>query len=271
MVSCQDLYVNMFLWILAYLAPSFNAALNHYELDATQRERIQNERGIAYVGTGQFEDALADLNEFRVGNTEFYERMSTQCLTAICKASYHAGRFADLHERISKYWSQLQSPECLSEYTDIVLQRKMEQESGIYNFLEMQEAAANQKMPILDYATFVGSIGRQWSPERGNGIFATENIQVGDLLLYEKAFAYSSVPSTDTLPKSEEITRQGTVQYLEPGIEHDFGANTCLTHSVMHRISTDIRSRKEFMALHHQGKYEKVNFNEVDGVTPIDT
>lgn len=146
----------------------------------------------------------------------------------------------------------------------------MEQESGSYNFSKMQEDATKQP-PILDYATFIGSIEKRSSPGRGTGMFATKNIQVGDLLVCEKAFAHCFVSSAEQLTESVEIRRQGSVEYHPSHIYYDCGERTCLMNTVMHRISKSPGMREAFMSLHHQEKSGEATFEEIDGITPIDT
>jgi len=71
------------------------------------------------------------------------------------------------------------------------IKRIKEQESGSYNLAAMHFHDGENKNPYKDNATYVGPVAVKDSPGRGRGLFLTKAVKAGDLLLCEKAFAYS--------------------------------------------------------------------------------
>ena len=69
-------------------------------------------------------------------------------------------------------------------------ERIRESTSGEFDFKEMELKAKAHKYPRLDYADFVGPVEiRQCDPSsKGRGLFATRNINQGELVICEKAF-----------------------------------------------------------------------------------
>lgn len=77
--------------------------------------------------------------------------------------------------------------------TDRIKARLQEQTTGVYGFAAIRKSVST-KTHDLDYATFTANVVVGHSGSRGRGLFATKQINPGDLILCEKAFttAYSS-------------------------------------------------------------------------------
>ena len=71
-----------------------------------------------------------------------------------------------------------------------VQQRLNEEQKGLYQFSDMYKQAESTP-PLIDCATYVGSVAVRDSPGRGKGLFTTKPVKAGELLLCEKAFVYS--------------------------------------------------------------------------------
>lgn len=71
----------------------------------------------------------------------------------------------------------------------LVENRIYEQETGEYDFEWMHKMEAPTS-DLTECASFYGPVEVRDSPGRGRGLFLTEDVSVGDLLLCEKAVAY---------------------------------------------------------------------------------
>lgn len=65
----------------------------------------------------------------------------------------------------------------------------------------MHTEAGNIRPPYLDHATSIGPASVKVTASRGHGVFTTENIKAGDLLLVENAFAFAFIG--DDKPKGK--------------------------------------------------------------------
>ena len=70
-----------------------------------------------------------------------------------------------------------------------VVQRVLEERTGVYNFDELQRSSAINILNV-DAANYIGPVEIRPSRLHGRGLFATENVKAGELLLCEKAFAF---------------------------------------------------------------------------------
>ena len=90
--------------------------------------------------------------------------------------------------------------------------RRQEESNGLYDFAAMlEEATKKYPKPYMDRATF-GSAAMQRKPceeaGKGRGMFAARDIEVGELLMVEKAFATvfnDEIPSTSGETKDEPV------------------------------------------------------------------
>lgn len=67
--------------------------------------------------------------------------------------------------------------------------RLTEQRTGNYDFGKINKAVSLSQ-PLIDCATFKGSIDIRDSEGRGQGTFTTKAVKAENLLLCEKAFSY---------------------------------------------------------------------------------
>lgn len=87
-----------------------------------------------------------------------------------------------------------------SELTDRVRARLEEQENGVDNFKKMYKEVTYNQLPWLDHASYSKHVVVRESEEYGGrGIFVTQDVRAGDLLLCEKgAFAFTEEEAFDT-------------------------------------------------------------------------
>lgn len=105
------------------------------------------------------------------------------------------------------------------------IERGAEQEKGRYRIEKMQEQDTMNRPPYLDNATYVGPVSIQPVVLRGRGLFTTKEVGAGELLLVEKAFAYTYIdkeestenlifminPETSKIPLAGQASLRATV------------------------------------------------------------
>lgn len=74
--------------------------------------------------------------------------------------------------------------------TKKVKARISETQDGNYDFKQINKEA-EKTPPLIDFATFSKNVEVRPSPGRGRGLFTTKSVAAGEILLCEKAFAYS--------------------------------------------------------------------------------
>lgn len=75
--------------------------------------------------------------------------------------------------------------------------RLLEQQKGRYNFRSLYTEATSLRPPYLDRATYVGPVEVRDVEGMGRGLFTTRDVEAGELLVCEKAFAYSYTDGTE--------------------------------------------------------------------------
>ncbi|OBS25984.1 hypothetical protein FPOA_06514 [Fusarium poae] len=126
-----------------------------------------------------------------------------------------------------------------------VKSRLQEERTGNYNFKQMYEhAKATEGPPLVDCATFSTSVEIRDSPGRGRGLFTTKSVSAGELLLVEKAFAYSFMDETRLLDQ--------------------------VTYMVVQKLYHDPDSLSAFEGL-FDGGFKKVKVSECDGAPVVDS
>ena len=140
--------------------------------------------------------------------------------------------------------------------------RLMEQDSGKYEFRKMVLEAKKRRPPTLDRATYIGPVTVKQTQSHGRGLFTTEAVKAGDLLLCEKAFAHA-FHDKDT---SQDLRLLLNVDMNEATI----GTQAELIELITQKLHKNPSLIPDFVDLHH-GTYKSVDVLEVDGIPIVDT
>ncbi|KAL9597818.1 MAG: hypothetical protein Q9219_004895 [cf. Caloplaca sp. 3 TL-2023] len=210
-------------------------------------------RALTNLKLGLFDRTLED-----VGNLVLDEQPSEKGLYRAAMALYGLERFEESHVTLQTLIRHY--PECDLAKKEIVRtsQRLQEEEHGIYDFGAMQKAA-KKTPPCLDNATFTGNVQIQASKGRGRGLFTTKNVNVGELLLCEKAITYCSSSDRNTSLLMNTHTNHAT-----------FGTQAELITVSVQKFLRNPSLATQFFSLYH-GDYKPVDTTEVDGSPIIDT
>ncbi|WAO85930.1 Hypothetical protein NCS54_00318300 [Fusarium falciforme] len=138
--------------------------------------------------------------------------------------------------------------------------RLKEQQKGEYNFGQMYKQARKDP-PLIDCADFSVPVEVRTSPGRGQGLFTTKAVAAGDLLLCEKAFAYSHVHEDDD---STNLLMNLETQRMI------VGGQAILLSQIVQKLFHNPETSRGFLDLHH-GNYQPVTVTECDGAPVVDS
>ena len=164
-------------------------------------------RSLARHSNQQYEQSLADAEaalELQPGNDKALLRKS--------RAFYSLRKYADAEAALLQLKELQPNHPNLKGDLAKCAKRHQEESNGLYDFAAMlEEATKKYPKPYMDRASF-GSPAMQRKPceeeGKGRGIFATRDIEVGELLMVEKAFATvfnDEIPSTSGETQDEPV------------------------------------------------------------------
>jgi hypothetical protein len=137
-----------------------------------------------------------------------------------------------------------------------------EQETGEYDFKRLQREAKQLRPPQLDHATYIGPVEVRQTERKGRGLFTTQDVKAGDLLLCEKAFChgfYDEDKSLTTLLMNIE-TKKGFM-----------GSQADLLTNIIHKLHRNPSIADDYTSLFH-GDYEAKAPAHLEGeVEVVDT
>ncbi|UPK97264.1 hypothetical protein LCI18_008199 [Fusarium solani-melongenae] len=138
--------------------------------------------------------------------------------------------------------------------------RLNERQKGEYNFTQMYKQAINDP-PLIDCADFSAPVEVRSSPGRGQGLFTTKAVSAGDLLLCEKAFAYSHIREDDD---STNLLMNLETQRMI------VGGQAILLSQIIQKLFHNPESTRAFLDLYY-GDYKPVTVSECDGIPVVDS
>ncbi|KAI2469361.1 hypothetical protein F4781DRAFT_220375 [Annulohypoxylon bovei var. microspora] len=227
---------------------------------AEEEQLAHLNRSLANLHLERSEKALDDAAK---GNTSA-DSPSEKSLFREAKALYALQKFSPCLEKLLELVRS--NPKNSDAWAEIkrVKQRVREQETGAYQFSSMYKQA-EATPPLIDCATYVGSIAIRDSPGRGKGVFTTKRVKAGELLLCEKAFGYCYVGEDSPIGQEKM-----TVLINLNSKTMCMGGQANLITQIVQKIYHNHEGAEVFTDLHH-GDYAKVATSEVDGSPVVDT
>ena len=174
---------------------AYSQALDACSVDDTDlRRTLLRNRATVNTTLERFEAALTDS---RAAITSGDERLDEAAIALNAKAHYRAGRaayelrrFDEAQYYFMKVLQLTPSDKDGSIENSRVEQRIKEQTIGQYDFTSISKSTS-KKHNRLDRADFTSNTVVREAGSHGNGLFATENIAAGQLIMCEKAFSVS--------------------------------------------------------------------------------
>ena len=222
-------------------------------------EIIKRNRSLAYLKTKQFDGALSD-----TGFPNFGPKPVEKALFRAAEALYFLQRFKECGGVLETLCATFPDNRQASVASDRARSRCLEASSGDYDFKLLQREAKKLRPPHLDHATYVGPVEIREAAEKGRGLFVTEAVKAGDLLLCEKAFTHAYVPETG-------IGNSKVTLLMNPEKGRGFmGGQADLIKLIVQKLYRNPSVAPAFTTLHH-GTYKPASTLAVDGKPVVDT
>ena len=211
---------------------------------------------------GRYDEAIIDAGELL-----HQAQKSEKGFYRAARAFYELGRFRECHETFELLLARYPTCDLAKQEKIKAKCRLKEQQSGEFDFKAMYRAAALTP-PSLDHATFIGPIERKIS-EHGTGMFTTEAVVAGQLLLCEKAFAHCFA-ADEAGPRASQSGSRTTL-LMDTHTNHMvMGTQADLMTMIVQKLKRNPSLMPQVTSLYH-GDYTPVKELEVDGVPVIDT
>jgi tetratricopeptide (TPR) repeat protein len=220
---------------------------------------IKRNRALAFLRTQQYDAALSDL-----GFSDFSSDTNEKALYRAAQALYPLGRFKECWEVLQQLCSLFPNNAPGKELLERAHCRFFEQETGYYNFALLQVEAEKLKPPQLDHATYIGPIEVRSAGSKGRGLFVTNAVKAGDLLLCEKAFSYAWVN------EREEGGPKVTLLLTADTNRGFMGGQADLIRIIAQKLYCNPSVARTFTTLYH-GDYKAAETSTVDGKPVVDT
>lgn len=223
-------------------------------------EIIKRNRALAFLKTAHFDAVLPD-----TAWPNFGPNPSEKALFRAAEALYYLRRFSEATAVLGILHCHFPSN---ARAVDILKRAKTrcgEEKIGEYDLKFMQREAKKLRPPQLDHATYIGPIEFRETKDKGRGLFTTQAVKAGDLLLCEKAFAHAYAP------ESGETGNSKTTLLLNVETDRGFmGGQADLLRMIVQKLWRNPSVASEFTNLYH-GDYEAAKASSVDGKPVVDT
>ncbi|TDL16462.1 hypothetical protein BD410DRAFT_688542, partial [Rickenella mellea] len=215
----------------------YTEALN-FEPHKALKIAIYSNRAQAHLASGGYEAAIADAH-FVLSVEPQHEK----ALFRTARAHYAMSNYTKAIELLESIIQVNPSSESVKSELRRAKQRLVEQSTGAYDFDQIGDMAAGP-YPCMDVASYLGPVEQGDPVNRNPGLFATRDIQAGELLLCTKVFEFlyanvdhvrfynrnsTSFGSTSTLRLSRKIAQKllSNPTFIAPFMQ-------------LHRYSTEI-------------------------------
>lgn len=225
-----------------------------------ENKTIRLNRALANLKTKQFDAALID-----TGCLSSLSEPSEKALYRAGQALYQLERFQECRDVLTTLCERYPNNSLAIDLLGRVGCRLEEQKTGTYNFESILQEVSIIRPPHLDHATFVGPVVIKESAGRGRGLFTTEAVKAGQLVLCEKAFAHCYANKAEP-ESSSEITLLADIDTKRMFIGTQGDLNTIIVQKLWHNPSL----RDQFTSL-YRGSYQTVKISDVDNTPIIDT
>ncbi|KAF2748563.1 hypothetical protein M011DRAFT_457853 [Sporormia fimetaria CBS 119925] len=228
-----------------------------------QIEIIKRNRALAFLNTQQYEAALAD-----VGFPNFGPDPNEKALFRAAQSLYCLGRFKECLEVAARLVVAFRNNTEASVLLKRARRRCAEQKTGLYDFASLEKEASERaekgQPPQLDHATYIRPVEVRNTEKKGRGLFVTKAVEVGDLLMCEKAFAHAW-----EVEWSKMRSPRSCLVNLEPAYSHS-GPQAEILRMIVQKLQPNPSLVPVFNDLHH-GAFESASITMVDGRPVVDT
>lgn len=218
--------------------------------------KIRLNRALCYLKAHQLDATILDADAVLQKS-----KHSEKALFRKAQALYYLRRYREscvTHELIGEIYPE----NSLSQHEfQRATARLAEQNTGQYDFKKMILEAKRRRPPHLERGTYVGPVKVKATQSHGRGLFTTEAVKAGDLLLCEKAFAYAF--------HDDENPGDLTLLMCPDTNKMTLGTHGELLKSIVQKLHKNPSLVPRFIDLHH-GTYESFVI-KIDGQAVVDT
>ena len=224
-----------------------------------EKEVIKRNRSLAFLKTKQYDAAFAD-----TGFQTFGKEPSEKAFFRAAEALYHLARYDECCQVLQQLCNLFPANKEAEVTLTRAQRRCTESSTGEFDFKLLQAEAKKYQPPHLDHATYVGPLEVRKVSGKGRGLFVTKSVQVGDLLLCEKAFSHAHVDE-------EGGSNAGLKLLMNVETMKGFmGGQADLLRMLTQKLFKNPSLALAFTDLYH-GDYEAVDVKFVDGQPIVDT
>ncbi|CAK1364786.1 unnamed protein product [Cercospora beticola] len=243
----------------------YSRGLEICDAAATVKYDLRRNRAMANMYLGRHEAALEDAKAAVISTKDLNEK--SKKLNG--KAYYRAGCAAYQLERFASAASFFENVlELDPKDTEAQSQlrrtkaRLDEQASGQYNLeLITKKLRKDPKLRILDHASFTSKVEIKDASEKGRGLFATCDLEAGELVMCEKAFCVAGL--------EEKAEESRVINLLDSTMS--IGTHALRLVKVLQKLLYSPKQAARFLELCDGDYQPRPSPALVDGVVPVDT
>ncbi|KAJ5559393.1 hypothetical protein N7513_001792 [Penicillium frequentans] len=213
-------------------------------------------RALCYLKTHRFDAALLDLDVV-LQKIE----LSEKALFRKAQALYYLRKYRESCETHKLLGEKYPENSLAQHEFQRASARLVEQDTGNYQFKKMILEAKKRRPPQLERGTYVGPVTVKATQSHGRGLFTTEAVKAGDLLLCEKALAYAF--------HDDENSSDLTLLMSPDTNKMTLGTHGELIESIVQKLHKNPSLLPKFIDLYH-GAYDSFDVR-VDDQVVVDT
>ena len=218
---------------------------------------IKRNRSLAYLRTKQYEAALSDIGNYN-------EEVSDEALLRASEALHYLARYQECCNVLERLCELFPNREDAVRALARARRRCDEHASGQFDFKHLQDQATKIRPPHLDHASYTKPVEIRTVEGKGRGLFTTQSLKVGDLVLCEKAFSHAHLDEGEK--GNASFTRLVNVERNSDitGVKAD------LIRMIAQKLYKNPSLAPDFTDLYH-GDYQAVDTQRMDGRPVVDT
>lgn len=150
---------------------------------------IHRNRALVNLQLHQYDEARSDglASLINDGSDQKHKDLDSKAFTRAGTAAYNSGEYKDAKSLFNSKLNLTPDDKEATTYLRAIEARLKEQTIGTYDFKKLS-LNLSQARSRIDVASYFGKTKVKDTPNAGRGLFATQNIKAGDLIICEKAF-----------------------------------------------------------------------------------
>jgi tetratricopeptide (TPR) repeat protein len=160
-------------------------------MDEEELLKVRNNRAHVNLKLGRYDEAIQDAESALQLSPD-----DEKALFRISRALYELGRFSESRSYLERLVERYPENTAAQDEIQRTKLRIGEEKNATFNFRQMIDSVG-RSVTLLDCATYVGPVAVKESKGRGRGMFLTQDIKAGDLLMCEKACAIQHTSAAD--------------------------------------------------------------------------